>query len=163
VSEKQVMSDGVERAFRAHYGDVYRFVRRRVDSRAEAEDVVADVFLAAASALPCLERRDTPALAWLYTVARRRLVDEARRRGRSPLAEARPPVEYGPSLAAAIGRALAALPSDQRTLVVAKLVQGRSFRSLAQERGISEAACKMRVARALERVREALAQEGVEP
>lgn len=157
------MSDAAEHAFRLHYRDVYRFVRRRSATDVEAEDVTAEVFAAAAAGLDRFGPGASPVLAWLYTVARRRLVDEARRRGRIVPLAAAPPPAYGADVARAIGRALATLSHDDRMLVVRKLVQGRSFRDLSAELGVSEAACKMRLARALERVRDSLAQEGVEP
>ena len=70
-------------AFRRHYRQIFRFVRRRSSSHEDAEDVTAEVF-AAVAALRAFEVGATPLLAWLYTVARRRLADDARRRARSP-------------------------------------------------------------------------------
>ena len=59
----------------AHYGAVYRFVRRRARSLEDAEDVTQDVFLAAIVALNQARLRESePSLAWLYTVAQRRLM-----------------------------------------------------------------------------------------
>jgi DNA-directed RNA polymerase specialized sigma24 family protein len=46
---------------------------------------------------------------------------------------------------------------------VLKLVEGRSFREVAERLELTEAACKMRFSRALERLREELEKEGVEP
>jgi RNA polymerase sigma-70 factor (ECF subfamily) len=151
-------------AFRRHYRQVYGFVRRRTASDADAEDVVAEVFADAAAGLERFEPGPTPVLAWLYTVARRRLADEARRR-RRPLAAvpAAADVHYGPDVARALRRALDTLPHEQRRVVVLKLIEGRSFRDIAERVGATEAACKMRLSRALERLRVALEQEGVEP
>jgi RNA polymerase sigma factor (sigma-70 family) len=151
-------------AFRRHYRQVYGFVRRRTGSAADAEDVVAEVFADAAAALGRFRPGATPVLAWLYTVARRRLADEARRRGRGPLPVAPvEAIEYGPDVARALRRALATLPQEQRRVVVLKLIEGWSFREIAERLGVTEAACKMRLSRALERLRVALEQEGVEP
>lgn len=151
-------------AFRRHYRQVYGFVRRRTQSDAEAEDVAAEVFADAAASLEGFRPGRTPVLAWLYTVARRRLADEARRRSRRPVAVmAAEPAEYGPDVARSLRRALATLPDTQRRVVVLKLIEGWSFREIAAEVGASEAACKMRLSRALERLRDALEQEGVEP
>lgn len=47
--------------------------------------------------------------------------------------------------------------------VSAPLFRGLSFREIASTLGATEAACKMRLSRALERMRESLAEEGVEP
>jgi RNA polymerase sigma factor (sigma-70 family) len=158
------MGNLAELAFRRHYGDVYRFVRRRTSSWADAEDVTAEVFADAAKALDRFEPGATPVLAWLYTVARRRLADEARRRSGAPrLIILREEREYGLDVARALRRAIGSLPDTQRSVVVLKLVEGCSFREVAERLEVSEAACKMRFSRALERLREELEKEGVQP
>ncbi len=64
---------------------------------------------------------------------------------------------YGHGVAAALRDAIAALPESQRRVVVMKLLEGRSFAEIAARLGASEAACKMRLSRALERLRDELA------
>lgn len=158
------MEELAETAFRRHYRHVYSFVRRRSANDADAEDVTAQVFADAAEALGRFRPGSSPVLAWLYTVARRRLADEARRRSRVVvLAPNEGAAEYGADVAAALRRAIVALPDSQRAVVVLKLIEGRSFREVAQRLGTTEAACKMRLSRALERLREQLEQEGVSP
>jgi DNA-directed RNA polymerase specialized sigma24 family protein len=44
VSEVQVVTDPTEHVFRRHYAEVYRFVRRRTSSDADAEDLTQQVF-----------------------------------------------------------------------------------------------------------------------
>ena len=115
------MTDVVERAFRRHYGTVYRYVRRRSRSHEQTEDLTQEVFAAAAAALPSENVDDPPVLAWLYTVAQRRFADEARRRAHErPVALAQePPVEYSAPVAAAITAALRRLqPEQQRVLAL---------------------------------------------
>jgi RNA polymerase sigma factor (sigma-70 family) len=157
------VDDLAAQAFKRHYRQLYGFVRRRTACDVDAEDVVAEVFADAAAALDRFRPGATPVLAWLYTVARRRLADEARRSSRVPSFAAAETVEYGADVARAIKRALEALPEGQRRVVVLKLIEGWSFREIAEQLGTSEAACKMRLSRALERLRDALEQEGVEP
>jgi RNA polymerase sigma factor (sigma-70 family) len=158
------MGNLADQAFRRHYGDVVRFVRRRTSSAADAEDIASDVFADAAKGLERFEPGATPVLAWLYTVARRRLADEARRRARTPvLAAAHGETEYGQNLTATLRRTISALPETQRPVVVMKLIQGRSFREIAPRLDVTEAACKMRLSRALETLRDELEKEGVEP
>ena len=97
------VEDLAETAFRRHYRQVYSFVRRRSASDAEAEDVAAQVFADASEALGRFRPGSTPVLAWLYTVARRRLADEARRRGRVAAAsEPANPSQYGREVAAVL-------------------------------------------------------------
>jgi RNA polymerase sigma-70 factor (ECF subfamily) len=159
-----IVDDVAAQAFRRHYRQIYGFVRRRTASDSVAEDIAAEVFADAAAALERFKPGATPVLAWLYTVARRRLADEARRRARTPaLAPTDPSVEYGPDLTKALRRAIGSLPERQRAVVVLKLIEGWSFREIADRLGVSEAACKMRLSRALEQLRDALDEEGVRP
>jgi RNA polymerase sigma factor (sigma-70 family) len=131
------------------------------------------VFADAAARLRRLEHEDPPVLAWLYTVARRRLIDRARAAARRPgtlasLDEARalpvePTLEYGARLATLIGESIRELPEGQRQVVVMKLLEGRPFAEIAERTGASEAACKMRFSRGLESLRSELSRRGVEP
>jgi RNA polymerase sigma factor (sigma-70 family) len=173
VREKRVVEDLRETAFRRHYAQVYRFLRRRTGSHEEAEDLAQVVFTEAAARLHEFRPGAAPVLAWLYTVAQRRLVDRARRvRAGSEtvaeLLEARrlqpvEPLGYGANVAEALREAIGALPEGQRRVVVMKLLEGRPFAEMAQRLGASEAACKMRFARGLESVRDELARRGIEP
>jgi RNA polymerase sigma-70 factor, ECF subfamily len=158
------VTDVVERAFRRHYGAVYRYVRKRGRTHEQAEDLTQEVFAAAAAALPSDGRADPPVLAWLYTVARRRFADEARRRVHEPLrSAAEPSIEYGPPVAQAITIALGRLQHDQQRVLVMKLLRGLPFAEVAAELGVATPAAKMRFVRALETLREELRKEGVEP
>jgi RNA polymerase sigma-70 factor, ECF subfamily len=162
VSEVQVVTDPTEHAFRRHYADVYRFVRRRARSDADAEDLTQQVFADAAASLRCDGR---PPIAWLYAVARRRFADAARRdsrRAEVPVAT-EASVEYGPSVAASLRAAFERLPATQRDVVVLKLLRGASFAEIATAVGTTEEAARMRFSRALRSVRADLEKEGIEP
>jgi RNA polymerase sigma-70 factor (ECF subfamily) len=158
-----------EEAFRRHYAQVFRYLRRRVSSDDEAEDLAQLVFADAVPRLETFKPGASPVLALLYTVAQRRLADRSRqlaRRGslveldetRLQLVEEK---EYGPAAAAAIRGALELLPTEQRRVVAMKLLQGLSFAEVAQRTGATEAACKMRFARGLESVRDELQRAGI--
>jgi DNA-directed RNA polymerase specialized sigma24 family protein len=131
-------------AFRRHYQHVYGFFRRRVRDPHRAEELTQNVFTAAAAGLAEPRQGDPPVLAWLYTVARRRFVDE------SP---ARTTSDYGPIVAWALGEALGELPGGLRRVVVLKLLHGMRFAEIGAEAGLTEAAAKMRFKRALEALR----------
>jgi RNA polymerase sigma-70 factor (ECF subfamily) len=155
-----------EGAFRRHYGHVYRYLRRRVDDPEQAADLTQEVFAAAAAALPA-GTEEPPALAWLYTVAKRRFADAARRRGIRERFSAGFPLagapEYGPSVATALTEALGRLPSGQRSVVVLRLIRGLSFGEIGLELGLTEDAAKMRFSRALRELRADLTERGIEP
>jgi RNA polymerase sigma factor (sigma-70 family) len=162
VSEVQVVTDPTEQAFRRHYAEVYRFVRRRARSADEAEDLTQQVFADAAASLRSDGR---PPIAWLYAVARRRFADAARRdsrRARLPAAAVER-VDYGPSVAASLRAAFERLPATQRDVVVLKLLRGASFAEIATAVGTTEEAARMRFSRALRSVRADLEKEGIGP
>lgn len=151
------------------YGEIFRFIRRRVASSADAEDLTQEAFASAAEVLARSAMDAPPTLAWLYTVARRRLSDEARRRRPStvPLelvreAEA-PPNAYDGVVARALEAALAALTQAQRTVVVLRLLEGWSFAEIAAEVKATEEACRMRFMRGLEQLRSEFEREGLKP
>ncbi|MCW2963699.1 MAG: hypothetical protein JWO17_951 [Actinomycetia bacterium] len=165
------MGGPAAQGLRRHYDLVFRYVRRRTRSYAEAEDVTQEVFADAAAAL---SRRalltEEQSLAWLYTVARRRLADEARRATRrlnpvdAPLELApTPESEYGRAVAQGITRALRELPEGQRKVVLLKLFDGLSFAEIGHRVGITEAAAKMRCVRGLEQMQLLLRGQGIEP
>ncbi len=160
------MNGVAEGAFRRHYGHVYGYFRRRLGDPERAEELTQDVFAAAAASLPEERPGDPPVLAWLYTVARRRFADEARRRSRerrlAGLLPVRASSDYEP-VAGAIREAIAALPGGQAQVVLLKLVRGLTFAEIGAEVGLTEAAAKMRFVRALERLRAELSERGIEP
>lgn len=164
------MGSRAEEAFRRHYAHVFRFIRRRVRSDHEAEELAQLVFADAVRGLEEFKPGETPMLALLYTVAQRRLADRARTNARreslSELSDTRLQLvadpDYGPDVASAIRRALEQLPAQQRQVVAMKLLQGLSFAEIAARVGATEAACKMRFARGIESVRDDLRREGVD-
>jgi RNA polymerase sigma-70 factor (ECF subfamily) len=157
------VADVLDRAFRAHYGQVYRYLRRRTGDDGRAEELAQEVFVDAAAALPDFGPDAPSPLAWLYTVAHRRFVDEARRRSRDASLHDDPPlpVEYGEELASVLTVAFERLPDDQRTVLALKLLRGLRFKEIAASLGIGEGAAKMRFQRALAALREELEREGV--
>jgi RNA polymerase sigma factor (sigma-70 family) len=171
VSEISYMGRVAEQAFRDYYGRIFRYVRSRTASEAEAEDIAQTVFAEAAARLDSSAQSSVPVLAWLYTVAQRRLIDAARLRARSE-----PPVplelvgdvplpepSYGTEVADGLKQAIAALSRSQRHVVVARLLEGRSFAEIAVLTGSTQAACKMRFSRSLVAIRKRLEEEGVMP
>jgi RNA polymerase sigma-70 factor, ECF subfamily len=159
-----VVTDVLDRAFRAHYGQVYRYLRRRTHDPDRAQDLTQQVFADAAAALPDFGPDAPSPLAWLYTVAHRRFVDETRRRAHEAELERvaeRP--EYGEELTSVLVAAFDRLPDEQRTVLAMKLLRGMRFKEMAGSLGVKEGAVKMRFLRALTALREELEREGVEP
>jgi RNA polymerase sigma-70 factor, ECF subfamily len=154
------VNDLADDAFRRHYAEIYRFVRRRTGDHHRAEELTQQVFADAAAALRADGR---PPLAWLYAVARRRFADFARRSAREPLGLGAPAAaEYGPRVIEALRAALERLPDAQREVVVLKLWRGAAFAEIAERVGVSDEAARMRFSRGLAALRTALIEEGIE-
>jgi RNA polymerase sigma factor (sigma-70 family) len=139
------------------------FARRTGDPQVAA-DLTAETF---ASAIVAQERyvpTSAPALAWLYTIAARRLADYHRRgvvetRMRRALALQTPRLTeedaamIGLLADDAAGALLAGLPADQRHAVAEHVVEGRGYADLAASLQTSEAVVRQRVSRGLATLR----------
>jgi RNA polymerase sigma factor (sigma-70 family) len=140
-------------------GRLRNFVRSRVADELDVEDVLQDVFSELVEAYR-LAKPIEQAGAWLFRVARNRIVDLFRRRRRlaprmpdaraeddgesERLEELLPSPDAGPEAAYArtvlieeLELALGELPAEQRAVFVAHEIEGRSFRELAAESGLS--------------------------
>jgi RNA polymerase sigma-70 factor, ECF subfamily len=157
----------IDAVFRAYYPQIVRYLAIRLGSVDEAQDVAADVFVAALGGLPRLRWRRRPVLAWLYRVAANMASDRLRARERRRSGERRaaagagsvaepPPVEDRDAIRRALGR----LSADHQLVVHLRLVEGRSFAEVARITGRSTGACQMTMLRAGRALRAALEEEG---
>ena len=149
--------------YEANFERVYAYVVRRVRSRDEACDVIADVFHRALKHLPRFEWRGVPFAAWLLRIAAHAIVDRAAHDASRGMEEEAPP-EAVPAtdLADAERRAelfrhVDALPADQRRVIVLRFAEDRPIRVIARELGRSEGAVKQLQFRALQALRARLA------
>jgi RNA polymerase sigma-70 factor (ECF subfamily) len=131
------------------------FARRKiVHGGVDPEDIVQETLLAIHLKRHTW-RQDAPVTPWLYAIARYKLVDAFRRRGRRVEIEIGEIVE---TVAAPepetvsereIGNALQTLAPGQRSVVAAVSVEGRSIRETAKSLGMSEAAVRVALHRGL--------------
>lgn len=166
------MGDSAEEGYESTYASVFRFIRKRAATLHDAEDITQEVFLRAAEHLGRRAGDTAPPAAWLFHVARNHLIDEARKRTRHP---ADVPLEsaldflehhdseYGSRVARILRRTYRRLPKTQQQVVTMRLLEGRPFAEIAAILEIDEAACKMRLARALETMRDDFTREGLTP
>jgi RNA polymerase sigma factor (sigma-70 family) len=154
---------------RRQYREILSFVRRRANWN-DAYDITQEVFADAAEHLQRSSREAPPTLGWLYTVARRRLADQARRQRVEIVsldeaidAPARGDNLYGIQVRAALGTGFSKLPATQRRVVALRLYEGRAFGEIASLLGLSEEACRMRFMRGLRCLREELEREDLNP
>jgi RNA polymerase sigma factor (sigma-70 family) len=130
------------------------YVRRRVASLDDADEIMQDAFLALYGRWSIGERIED-VLAWLFTVARRRIVDWYRRRQGRPQqlpdaadaddlweladAGAETPDEEAEraELREAIMQAIAGLPDEQREVFLMTEVDGLAYREIAERTGVA--------------------------
>ena len=131
------------------------FVRRKiVHGGVDPEDVVQETLLAI-HVKRHTWRADAPVLPWVYAIARFKLVDAFRRRGRrieveiDEIAETFAEPEAETVSDRDVNRALDGLPPAQRAVVSSISVDGRSIGETAAKLGISETAVRVSLHRGL--------------
>lgn len=143
--------------YERNFERVYAFIATRVSTRAEAEDVASEVFHHALANLGRFEWRGVPFVAWLLRIAQNALADRWRRAGRERLDRTPDgPAQTSPEETEDAGRLVrlvAALPRDQRRVVLLRFVEEKSIREIARELARSESAVKQLQFRALENLR----------
>src|SRR5271154_4144797 len=134
------------------------FIRQRVPDREDAEDVLQDVFYELVEAYRLMKPVEQ-VTAWLFRVARNRIIDLFRKRSREalknqpavtedgetlPLEELLPSPDAGPDAAYArsvlldeLDAAVDELPDEQREVFVAHELMGYSFKEIAGQTGVS--------------------------
>jgi RNA polymerase sigma factor (sigma-70 family) len=150
--EDVLINDRITEIFRREQGRLRSFVRKRVDNEGDAEDILQDVFSALVEA-DWLSRPVEQAGAWLFRVARNRIVDFFRKKrpvqfglhqGDEGIEDLLPSPDAGPDAAylrsllwEELEQALAELPEEQRAVFIAHEIEGRSFKELSAETGVS--------------------------
>lgn len=137
------------------------FIRGRVSTLEEAEDILQDVFYQFVAGFDSIESLDR-VTSWLYSVARNKIIDRYRRDAARPrqatfdvkaaneddtpltLQEILPDLDSSPesvllreAIWDEITDALAELPAEQREIFILNEIEEKSFRSIAEETGVS--------------------------
>ncbi|MGH9860942.1 MAG: RNA polymerase sigma factor [Candidatus Acidiferrales bacterium] len=145
-------------AFEREHSRLRNFIRSRVPDRSAAEDILQDVCYELVVAYR-LAKPIEHLSAWLFRVARNRIIDLFRKKTPEALSDAAavtgegdvlslegmlPSPDAGPEAAYArtvlldqLEAALAELPREQREVFIAHEFQGRRFRDLAAETAVS--------------------------
>jgi len=154
AQQDQRISEAVDR----DYAGLRAFIRKRVADQGEAEDILQDVFYELVEAYRLMKPVEQ-VTAWLFRVARNRIVDLFRRKKRESARNEIPPSEEtaflrldevlpapdaGPeaayirtALAEELDDALEELPEEQRQVFFAHEVMGYSFQEIAAQTGVS--------------------------
>lgn len=152
TEQDQLISEALER----DQPRLRNFIRKHVTDTSEAEDILQDVFYELLEAYRLMKPVEH-VTAWLFRVARNRMVDLFRRKKPSslnnpvsaeeegatledllPSADDGPEAAYARSLLLdALDDALDELPEAQREVFIAHELMGQSFKEISAETGLS--------------------------
>jgi RNA polymerase sigma factor (sigma-70 family) len=152
IEQDQLISEALER----DQPRLRSFIRKHVTDTSEAEDILQDVFYELLEAYRLMKPIEH-VTAWLFRVARNRMVDLFRRKKPSslnnpasieedagtledllPSEDAGPEAAYARNLLLdALDEALDELPAAQREVFVAHELMGRSFKDISVDTGLS--------------------------
>jgi RNA polymerase sigma-70 factor (ECF subfamily) len=163
---------GAEWAIVALYREFQPFLLRylRAQSLTDAEDLASETWLQAAARLDRFDGDEFAFRRWLFTIARRRVVDFRRRERRGRMLVGLAPVEpYAPvdpetqALAmseteAALAR-IARLPADQAEIVLLRVLAGLDVENVAKIVGKRPGTVRVLQHRALKRLSDELVRE----
>jgi RNA polymerase sigma factor (sigma-70 family) len=151
--------ESISEVVRQEKNRLRNFIRSRVEDPLDAEDILQEVFYELVVAFRLMQPLDHVA-AWLFRVARNRITDRFRKKKPDAsldrhaidiedgeplmLRDMLPSPEGGPEAAYArnvlvqeLEEALDDLPREQRDVFIAHEIEGRNFKDLAAETGVS--------------------------
>jgi RNA polymerase sigma factor (sigma-70 family) len=146
-----IMINKISATYQAEHSKLLKYIRSKVSRLEDAEDIAQDVFFQALTNLNALAPVED-LMAWLYSVARNRIIDWYRKK--KPL-QLSPEDELGIEdlvtesgfsqmdhftrdlVIEAIMDAIAELPLEQRTVIIMQGIEGLTFREIAAIEGIS--------------------------
>jgi RNA polymerase sigma factor (sigma-70 family) len=144
----------LDRAVRTERKRLFDFIRRRVRSEEDAEDILQDVFFQLAATYSVTEPIEQ-LTAWLFKVARNKIIDWYRKRRHESLPQRNdgsetplnvedilfdpketPDRVFARSMVwTELAEALEELPDEQREVFVMHELEGKSFKEIAEETG----------------------------
>lgn len=150
-------NEQIRDTFQKEKKGLLEFIRRRVPSRADAEDILQDVFFQFSKNFSIAEPIERVS-AWLYQVARNRIIDSYRKKKPDPVGEINQDPEDAESpfllklfdplnnpedemirslVWKGIEEALAELPAEQREAFILHEIEGKYFKEIAEIKNVS--------------------------
>ncbi len=159
--------DALRLLYLLYADNVYGYVLAIVRDEHDAEDITSEVFSRLPRALTRYQAGATPFSAWLLRVARNAALDHLRAQRSVPRAEVYAVTDEaeqpGRERLADLRAALAALPADQRQVMLLRLVAGMTPNEVADQLGRSVDAVHALQHRARRKLRRELTDQGWAP
>lgn len=159
--------DAVAECFDKYEGPIRAIARRYIGSLDDVDDAIQEVFLHLWKMAGRFDPARGSEVAFVLTIARRRLLDVARRRGKGPArevlsesfdleAESEPDVVEAREEAQRVESAMAAIDPVERRVIQLSMEQGQSHQQVAERTGLPLGTVKSHARRGLAKVRELL-------
>jgi RNA polymerase sigma-70 factor (ECF subfamily) len=163
-------AEAFEQFFLRHRSKVYHYALKRLHRPELAGEVLQDIFLKLHARIHQY-RIGESALPWFFTIVHHACID-AHRKHQSGMRlqqliedqQVRESATEHVAIArnkqtdidveSELDQSLSRLPADQRELVAKRVVEGQSFKSIAQESGKSEVALRKSYSRAIDKLRQ---------
>lgn len=160
--------DAYGEVYKLYFRKIFRFVYYSVEKRTLAEDITQDTFLRAWKALPSFSSERGTFQAFLFAIARNLVIDHSRKR-REVALEFAENVFSGEDLEANLSekqegemvrKSLSVLDSFEKELVIMRYFEELSYEEIANVTQKNAGAVRVRVHRALKKLREYLKEKG---
>ena len=170
---QQYEDDAIRQLYEIYYPKIYNYAFMQMGDVQAAEDLASDVMLKMIESIQSYKFRGLPFGAWVFRIARNRLIDlhrRRKRRGEVDLSETLTTALANPQVLAerALERgqlqvALKHLTDEQRQVIVLKFIEGFDNRSVGRIMGRSEGAIKSLQHRALGALKRIMYPDGRGP
>ena len=172
-------TDAFEELVRAHEKTVYNLALRMTGNPQDAEDMAQEAFLKAYRSLPEF-RGESKFSVWLYRIVSNVCTDHLRRQSRRPASSLTAEDEEGDAVQwdvpdesqspervleqkltrEAVQKGLAALPEEQRQILLLREIRGLSYEEIGEILSLEPGTVKSRIFRARKRLCAFLLREG---
>lgn len=149
-----------ETIYRDYHGKVFGYIRSKIDSAQDAEDLAADVFLKVFEKLDSFDESRASLSTWIYTITRNTLTDYYRTR--KVLAEIPEALEDSASveddvcnaeMLDTLANALETLDERERDIIILRFYSGKTLKEITAQMGISYAYGKVLQNKAYEKLK----------
>ena len=152
-SEKELL-------YRDYHGKIYGYIRSRINSTQDAEDLTADVFVKVFEKLDSFDENKASLSTWIYTITRNTLTDYFRTRKileeLPESKESETSVEedvLNAEMLERLAEGLKSLDERERDIIILRFYSGKTLREISDKMGISYAYVKILQNKAFEKMK----------
>ena len=163
MEKERITSSELENIYATYSGKVMGYIMARVQRRADAEDLCADVFEKVFRKINDFDREKSSLNTWIFTITRNTLIDHYRSNRPSEELDEQIPADTAVEASllenetlSELAQALRLLPQELQDIVVLVYYDRKPMTEVAQMMHLSYGAVKLRHQSALEALRKAM-------